>query len=154
MQRAEEDVMRNTVLAIATLALATAASAASSPDWTSAANVETIRIRTTDADGSTRERTVWLLVHDGQGFVRAGSTSRWDGNVDAVPDVSVQIGETWYDLRATRIPEGAVYDAVMAGMREKYGWQDAVLSPLRFLGGSPRILRLDPRAGIPMGTPP
>jgi hypothetical protein len=136
----------------ASLALAATARAAT-PDWPSVADVETIRIRTTDEDGSARERTIWLLVHDGRGYIRAGGTSQWDANVDAVPEVSVQIGDVWYDLRATRVPEGPLYDAVMDGMREKYGLSDALLSPLRFLGGAPRILRLDPRAGIPMGSP-
>jgi hypothetical protein len=111
---------RSIALAFAiSFAIAATAHAANSPDWPSVASVETIQIRTTDADGSPRERTIWLLVHDGQGY----------------------------------IPEGATYDAVMAGMREKYGFQDMLISPLRALGASPRVLRLDPRAGMPMGTP-
>ena len=146
---------RSIALAFAiSFAIAATAHAANSPDWPSVASIETIQIRTTDADGSPRERTIWLLVHDGQGYIRAGATSKWDANVDTEPDVSVQIGDVWYDMHATRIPEGGLlYDAVMAGMREKYGLQDMLISPLRALGGSPRVLRLDPRAGMPMGTP-
>ena len=152
MLRAEDHhTMRRCLLALACLALATTARAATAPDWASVANVQTIEIRTTDADGSPRERTIWLLVHDGQGYIRAGALSKWDANVDAEPEVSIQIGEVWYGMRVTRVPEGPLYDAVMAGMREKYGLEDALISPLRMLGGSPRILRVDPRAGMPMG---
>ena len=137
------------------LALLAHAARASSPPpvWEDLADVPTIQIKTTDAEGDAVERTIWLLVLDGQGYVRAGGTSRWDANVDAHPDVSAQIDGIWYDLRAKRIPEGALYDQVMQGMRDKYGLEDMLISPLRALGGSPRIMRLDARPGIPMGPP-
>lgn len=139
-------------LALATLSWSPVAPAASPPpDSAQLANVETVRIRTTDANGDTRERTIWLLVHEGHGFIRAGGTSGWDSSIDAVPDVAVQLGEVWYELRATRIARGELYDAVMSGMRSKYGLSDRLLSPFRALGGGPRILRLDPRPGLPIG---
>jgi hypothetical protein len=121
------------------------------PDWAAAADVDTIQIRTTDEEGALRERTVWLVVIDGQAYVRAGGTSRWDSNVDAAPDVEVQIGGIWFALRATRVPEGPTTEAVVAAMREKYGWSDALIGLVRGIGASPRILRLDPRPGLPMG---
>ena len=142
--------MSRRAIACAAAALALAAplaAGAAEPDWSRVADVPTIRIRTTRPDGSTRERTIWLLVHEGPGYVRAGGLSRWDSNVDAAPDVSVRIGDAWYDLRATRIPKGPLYDAVMAGMRAKYGGSDALVGPLRAIGGGPRILRPDSGAG-------
>jgi hypothetical protein len=136
------------------LALAGPARAASAPPvWEDLADIDTIQIRTTDVEGDPVDRTIWLLVLDGQGYIRAGGSSRWDANIDAHPDVSAQIDGIWYDLRAKRIPEGPLYDQVMQGMRDKYGFPDMVLTPLRALGGAPRILRLDSRPGIPMGRP-
>lgn len=143
--------MRSASITLATLAafaLAAPGHASPPPDWSHVADVDTIQIQLTDADGAKVDRTIWLVVHGGQGYIRAGGGSGWDANVDAAPDVTVQIGEVSYGLRATRIPEGTLYDAVMTGMREKYGIQDLLLSPIRFLGGTPRILRLDPRPGL------
>ena len=144
--------LRTTLALVAALALAPAARADSTPpDWAAAADVDTIQIRTTDEEGALRERTIWVVVIDGQAYVRAGGTSRWDSNVDAAPDVEVQIGEVWFALRATRVPDGPTTEAVTAAMRAKYGWSDALIGVVRGIGGSPRILRLDPRPGLPMG---
>ena len=121
------------------------------PDWEQVADEGTIQIRTTDEKGTVRERTIWLAVVDGRGYVRAGGSSSWDSNVDAAPEVQVQIRDVWYDLLATRVPEGEEYDAVVAGMREKYGLSDALIGLFRNLGGTPRVLRLDALPGLPMG---
>ena len=145
--------MRSASIALATLAafaLAAPGHASPPPDWSHVADVDTIQIQLTDAEGAKVDRTIWLVVHGGQGYIRAGGGSGWDANVDAVPDVTVRIGEVSYELRAMRIPEGPLYEAVMTSMRKKYGMQDVLLSPIRFFGGAPRILRLDARAGMPL----
>lgn len=136
----------------ASLGIGAPASAASPPpDWEQVADVGTIQIRTTDENGTVRERTIWLIVLEGQGYVRAGGASGWDSNIDAVPEVEVQIDDVWYELLATRIPEGETYDAVKAAMRAKYGLSDAIIGIFRNVGGTPRILRLDAVPGLPMG---
>lgn len=150
--------MSRAILALAAVALAAslgiaspARAASPPPDWSQVADVGTIQIRTTDEKGTVRERTIWLLVHDGQAYIRAGGTSSWDSNIDAAPEVEVQIGDVWYELLAARVPEGELYDAVTAGMREKYGLSDMVIGIFRGIGGAARILRLDARPGLPMG---
>lgn len=128
------------------LALLAPHAAAETPfAWQRFAEVDTVRIRTFDDDGPRRARTINLLVHEGHGYVRAGGASRWDRTIDAHPEVELEIEGVWYALRAARVPRGPLYDAVKAGMRAKYGAADAWIGLVRRIGGTPRILRLDPR---------
>jgi hypothetical protein len=134
-----------TAALLAGLVCATGARAdAAAPDWASLAEARTVRISTTDPNGKTRTRTVWLAVVDGQGYVRAGGTSRWDRWVDERPDVVLEAHDERFELLAVRVPKGATYDAVVHAMREKYGLLDGVIGVFRRIGG-PRVLRLDPR---------
>jgi len=137
--------MRIHTLLLLALVVTVPAFAGPAPDWARVAGVDTIRIRTVDVKGASHETTIWLLVHEGQAYVRAGGGSRWDRPIDAHPDVAVEIEGVWYDVRATRIPAGPLYDAVKTGMRAKYGGQDRLIGLIRNIGGAPRILRLDPR---------
>jgi hypothetical protein len=143
-------VARRLVAALASLLVAVAAGAASMPpDWNAASGVDTIQIVTRDEQGTRRERTIWLVVIDGRGYIRAGGTSRWDAGIDLHPEVEVEIEGIRYPLRATRIPEDSeLYDAVNRAMREKYGFSDALIGVFRGIGGRPRILRLDGPAGL------
>lgn len=112
------------------------------PDWPSVAAVETVQVLTDDEDGSRRDTTVWLLVLDGQGYVRTGNT-RWGANVQRDPQLELQVGESSYPLRAEFVEDAALRQRVEAGFREKYGFSDAVIGLFR--GGEPLIMRLQPR---------
>jgi hypothetical protein len=57
-----------------------------------------------------------------------------------------------YELRATPIPEGELYDAVKQAFRDKYGFMDAALSLVRGIGGTPTIMRLGSRPDMSMGN--
>jgi hypothetical protein len=55
------------VLAVAlTLGLAGPASAAA-PDWSAWAPLEEVEVITSDADGASREHTIWIAVSEGAG---------------------------------------------------------------------------------------
>jgi hypothetical protein len=127
------------------LACAASAAAAQAPDWPSLARVDTIQIVASDHQGTRRERTIWLVVLEGRGYIRAGGTSSWDEGIDVHPDVVARIEGVDYELRAVRIPEGPLYDAVTQAFRDKYGFSDAFLGLIRGIGGSPRIMRLEAR---------
>jgi hypothetical protein len=113
------------------------------PDWPAVADADTVRVHTTDPDGRPRHTTVWLVVHDGHGYVRTGGT-HWGANVLRQPDVGLTIGHADYGLRAVPVPQGPEYDAVMQKFREKYGLEDSLLSLFR--GGEPKIFRLESRS--------
>jgi len=123
------------------------------PNWKHFAELDTIQIVTADDDKehTRRETTIWLAIHDDQGYIRTGATT-WGANVLRDPNVVVIMDGVDYELRATPIPQGELYDAVNQSFRDKYGFMDAAISVFRGIGGTPTIMRLDGRLGIPMGN--
>lgn len=127
----------------ALLALALlAAPAAGAVDWDAAADVRDVTVITTNADGTAKETTVWLAVHDGQGYIRTSDT-RWWKNIARDDRVVLRIGGEEHPLRAVRIADPELFDAVTAVFREKYGFVDVLAKAVRF--GEVKIMRLDPR---------
>ena len=111
-------------------------------DWDRYAEEGTIEVITTNEDGSSRETKVWLAVVEGQGYIRTGNTG-WGGNVERTPEVTLRIGESELPLRVEFVTDEAERGAVKAAFREKYGFSDRLMSPLR--GKNPKIMRLLPR---------
>jgi hypothetical protein len=151
MIRRRMGVARSLACAALVLAAGLAQAASVTPDWASVADVETIEIVVRDADGEPRERTIWLVVHDGHGYVRAGSTSSWDDGIETHPNVTIRIEGVDYELRATPVTEPFQVEQVNGAFRDKYGLSDAVVGIIDVIGGTPRILRLEPARGMPMG---
>jgi hypothetical protein len=112
------------------------------PDWVTVADADTVQVVTDDEDGSRRDTTVWLLVLDGQGYIRTGGT-RWGANLQRDPQLELRVGDTSYPLRAEFVEDEPLRERVEAGFREKYGFSDAVIGLFR--GGEPLIMRLRPR---------
>jgi len=111
-------------------------------EWDRYAEEGTVEVITTDEDGSVRETKVWLAVVDGQGFIRTGKT-RWGGNIERNPEVTLRIGETELSLRVEFVADETERDAVTSALRAKYGFSDWILNPFR--GKNPKIMRLTPR---------
>jgi hypothetical protein len=126
----------------AALALPLAGTATPSPDWDAVADVGTVEVITHDEDGEARETKIWLVVLDGQGFIRTGS-SRWGENVERDPDVVLRIDGAEYPLRAEFIENDAHREQIVAAFRDKYGWVDGLLNVVR--GSHPKIMHLLPR---------
>ena len=138
---------------LAALSAFSAHAASTLPDWKHFTDLRTIQVETLDDDKqhTPRETTIWLVVHEGQGFIRTGATT-WGDNVRREPNVVIRMSGTAYELRATPIPQGELYDAVKQAFRDKYGFMDAALSLVRGIGGTPTIMRLDGRLDMPMGN--
>ena len=128
--------------AVACLLVAVAAGAAEL-DWSSVAEVEEVRVLTTNEDGTPRETTIWLAVVDGQGYIRTSGWTTWGDNVERNPDIALRIGDAEHPLRASFVEDEALRERVVATFREKYGRFDGFLDIFR--GSKPRIMRLDPR---------
>jgi hypothetical protein len=108
-------------LAIALVSNAITASAAWSP--TDYRETSTLEFLTVKADGNPHWSTVWLVVLDGDVYIRLGAraASRIESNTKA-PFISVRIGgEEFSQVEAVSTPEMA--DAVAQAMAEKY-WSD------------------------------
>jgi hypothetical protein len=133
------------VLAVAFLLAAqpSAAGTTSGPvDWTRYAGETTIEVVSTDADGSRRETTVWMVVVEGRAFVRTGNT-HWGDNVASRPDVLVRIGAEEIPVRAELVKDASVQRVVEEAFRTKYGWEDRLVSSV--FRSVPRIFHLEPR---------
>ncbi len=126
---------------IVALAAAGGSARAEAPDWNAIA--DTAVISTTNENGSTRRTTIWLVVVDGEAYIRTSRSTRWGGNVERDPDVVLRGGDTDYRVRASFVEDEALRARIVESFREKYGWTDAVANVMR--GSHPRIMRLDAR---------
>jgi hypothetical protein len=117
-------------------------------EWADFTDERTVTVTTENEDGSPRETTIWLVVMDGQGYIRTANT-RWGRNVDRNPDVILRIETREYPLRAVRVADDALFQRVMTHFREKYGLQDRLTGLFRTLSGNIRIMHLVPRPEDP-----
>lgn len=124
------------------IAPATGAESGDAVQWDRYAEEGTVEVITTDEDGSSRVTKVWLAVVDGQGYIRTGKT-RWGGNLERNPELTLRVGETELPLRVEFVTDPTERDAVKAALREKHGFSDWILNPIR--GKNPKIMRLVPR---------
>ena len=130
------------LMALILIAPATGAEGGDAVQWDSYAEEGTVEVTTTDEDGSARVTKVWLAVVDGQGYIRTGKT-RWGGNLERNPELTLRIGETELPLRVEFVTDPTERDAVKAALRAKHGFSDWILNPIR--GKNPKIMRLVPR---------
>ena len=146
--REHREVLRGSLLALFTLALAAGAFSAGpdparAPDWGALADVDVPELVTRDADGAERVTKLWIVVVDGQGFVRTGAT-RWAGNIARAPEVELRaLGEA-YPLRAVAVADVPLRERVNAAYRAKYGFEDRLLG-LFGDASDVKIFRLEPR---------
>jgi hypothetical protein len=136
-------------LLIACLFVAVASCASTPPptaetplDWEAVADERVPTIVTRDPDGDERVTKLWVVVVDGQGLIRTGN-SRWFRNMERDPNVVFWIGGHAHPLRVELVTDESIEKRANAAFREKYGWEDWILSPF----GEPddNVLRLLPR---------
>lgn len=130
------------LLAVVWLCCTTVASA-QPINWYAVADVKTIVTITVDEDGTTRETTIWLVVVDGQGYIRTSGWTEWGKNIQRNPDIGLRIGETEQLVRASFVTDEGLRQRIVDTFREKYGWFDGFLNIFR--RGSSLIMRLDER---------
>ena len=125
---------------ILALALGFASSTASAPpDWSKWADLQTVEVISTDDDGRARTTTVWIVVVDGQAYLRTGRTI-WGGNVEREGKLKLKGEPGEYQFRAEKITDSALQEKVMTAFRAKYGFRDVVSGLIRL--GQRRIFRL------------
>jgi hypothetical protein len=121
-----------------TLAVASS-TASATPDWSKWAALQTVQVISTDQGGRERTTTVWIVVVDGQAYLRTGRTI-WGGNVEREGKLTLKGQPGEYPFRAERISDPSLQEKVMAAFRAKYGFQDVISGVVRL--GQHRIFRL------------
>ena len=122
------------------MALAVGSSSESAtPDWSKWADLQTVQVISTDEGGRARTTTVWIVVVDGQAYLRTGRTT-WGGNVERDGKLKLKGKPGEYQFRAETITDPSLDEKVMAAFRAKYGFQDVISGVIRL--GQHRIFRL------------
>ncbi len=117
--------------------------AAQAFDWSAYTALESVDVVTHDEDGAVRETTIWVVGVDGEAYIRTGGTS-WGDNLRREPKLTLRALDQELALAVEPITGAALREKIVAAFRAKYGWPDALMSPLR--GSEPLILRLVPPA--------
>lgn len=133
--------MARVLPALVLLCLVPTAAVAQVPDWEQVADVDTVEVVTTNEDGTKGDTTVWLVIVDGQGYVRTGST-RWGENVVRDPEIQLRIGDGTYDVLAVFVEDEELRAQIQDAFREKYGFFDRLIGLFR---GESLIMRLTSR---------
>jgi hypothetical protein len=95
-------------------------------DWSFARDVPEMALQLVDPP---RSRTVWLLVHDGRLFVVSGYMKtplgrlwkKWPAQAERDGRAVVRIEGKRYERRAERVHDRAIFEALAAESRRKYG---------------------------------
>ena len=122
--------------------LASGPAAAEALDWASLRDVERVEVLTSDEDGDSRETTVWLVVVDGAGYVRTGST-RWGDNVVRSRELELRAEGSTHPMRVEFVEDDAARQRVTEAFAAKYGFFDRMVSWMR--SPRPKIMLLQPR---------
>ena len=102
----------------------------------------TIEIVTTDEDGELRETPVWIVVLDGQGYVRTND-SRWLANIRRGTAIEIRAEGTALPVSAEEVEDDDTKARVEEAFKEKYGGMQRVMSFFRI--SEPIVLRLRPQ---------
>lgn len=113
-------------------------------DWTPYSEVSTIEIITTDADGTTRETKIWIVVIDGAGFIRTND-SRWLANIRRDSSVRLRTRGSEVAVVAAIVESSDLYDQVEEAFKVKYGVMQRVMSAFR--ASRPTVMRLEAGQG-------
>ena len=122
---------------------ALAGTAAAAESWSPFAEADVVHIVTHDADGAVRDTKVWLVVVDGDAYVRTND-SRWLANIRRGSPVALTLEGVVRPVSAEEQGDAAIRERVEAAYLAKYGRRQRILSALRI--SEPTVLRLRPKA--------
>ena len=142
----EPTVMSRLSIAISAILLALlTATPTLAQDWESVVDEKQITVITNNEDGSTREVTIWLVVVDGDGFIRSAGT-RWRRSMDRDPNIVLRISGAEYPVQAERVTDKALHERVQKRFGEKYGFSNWFTGLVRGLTGGSKVYRMLPRS--------
>ena len=106
-----------------------------------AAAVGVVELITLDMDGDARETSVWIVMIDGEVYLRTNET-RWLENLRRIPLATLRVGDELHHVVAKIMLDPALVEQVDQASREKYGWQEKTIHIFRT--SEPTIIRLRP----------
>jgi hypothetical protein len=130
------------LVVVAVAVLEPASASATAPDWNAVAGTNTVEVITKNLDGTLKTTTIWLVVVDGDGYIRTGNT-RWWSNIQRDPDLVLRVEGKEYPLRAEPVEDAGLRQRVVDAFRAKYGWIDRAMAAIR--SDVPHIMKLSPR---------
>lgn len=101
-----------------------------------------VHIVTEDEDGDLRSTRIWLVVHQGYGAIRTGS-SVWAGNIERGSSVSIRNGGLEVPVVATPVADLEERRSIDAEFATKYGWQESAFIPSDRAASDDRYFRLE-----------
>jgi hypothetical protein len=92
-----------------------------------------VEIETHAADGTVHRVIIWVVVDEGEVFVRSvrGATGRWYRELLAEGSGVLRVGEEHVPVRATQTPDGASVARTSQALQGKYKGDPAVWAMLR-----------------------
>ena len=111
---------------------------------------EEVDIETRRSDGRSRTTIVWVVVDEGQAYLRSvrGPDGRWYQEARAHPEAVIVAAGRRVPVHAVHAPDPASIEACSRGLREKYG-ADPSLRAMLATSVLETTLRLEP---APEGT--
>lgn len=81
-----------------------------------------VDIETRSQAGETHRTVIWIVVRDGEVYVRSyrGERGRWYREAAADPDVAIHVDGRSIPARAVAATDAASVEACSAGLEEKY----------------------------------
>lgn len=104
-------------------------------------DVGVVEIITSDEDGDERKTKVWVVVIDGEAYLRT-SGSRWLANLQRNPQATLRVEGSDYAVETEVLSEPGWIEKVDAASKQKYGWQETWIHFFRM--NEPTIIRLSP----------
>ncbi len=108
-------------------------------DWTPARDESVVEILTSDADGGLRETPVWIVVVDGEAYVRTND-SKWLANIRRHSAVRLRMRDVENAVRATEVKDVELSSRVEDAFKAKYGMTQRLMSLFRI--SEPTVLKL------------
>jgi hypothetical protein len=107
---------------------------------------EEVRIETQAPDGAVHRTIIWIMVDDGEVFVRSvnGEDGRWYREAKANPAVAIHVGGKRLPATAIAADDPDSIDRVSAALKAKYADQGASLRSMLQAHNLATTLRLEP----------
>ncbi len=128
------------VVGVASLACASPNPASQPVSWDQLTDWS-VHVVTEDGDGDLRAARIWLVVHEGRGVIRTGS-SVWAENIERGSAVSIRSGGVDFPVLATAIRDLAERRSIDEEFAKKYGWQESAFIPSDRAASDDRYFRL------------
>ena len=90
--------------------------------WLASERVEVVQLHSKNEQGEVVTTRLWVVDHEGFGYLRAGEDSGWYARLIKNPNISLERNGKSSDYRAT--PNRDKTDIVNSLMNDKYTWGD------------------------------